>query len=189
LAQGQFLHCFRICQDTRLVLGLVRHQHLPARRAREGQDQARRERFLAFVRQASGDRGVARELQDFLVQQGNATQTSAALEEWLTDWDRRLSGLFHELEEYNEDFEALQLLTEHRSLFSAAELDELQALFGLYGLERDKRLSAGKDSAEYIEARQQHWNDLYHRAPTDVRRRVADRAVICYGLLLGDGDA
>jgi hypothetical protein len=182
--RGRFLRCFRILRDARKLLNEVRFQHLPAFRKHDRDDLARRERFLQFIRSSSGDPAVARELEEFVRLQCGTARRAERLEVVVKDLDRNFGRLYHELEEYNADFQALEQLEQHASLFSVEERQELQSLFGLYGLEPDKRLPPGKATLEHVAERQQHWIDVRHRAREPVRRQLAERAEACYGLLL-----
>jgi hypothetical protein len=80
----------------------------------------------------------------------------------------------------------MEQLEKHELLFTAEERDELKALFGLYGPERDKRLPPSTATLEHAAARQQHWIDLRHRSREPVRRQIAEHAEACYGLLLDE---
>ena len=92
--------------------------------------------------------------------------------------------LFHDMEEYNADFEALEQLEKGGSLFSAAELDELRSVLGLYGVEMEKRLPSGRATVGYAGERQQAWSEVNLSARDPVRRSLAERAVARYGLRL-----
>ena len=98
--------------------------------------------------------------------------------------DRNLGRLFHEMEEYNADFEALGQLEKAAPLFSEAELDELRSLLGLYGVEMEKRLPFGRATVEHAGERQQAWSEVSMSAHDPIRRRLAERAVARYGLIL-----
>ncbi len=92
--------------------------------------------------------------------------------------------MFARLGEYNADFEALQELEEQADAFSVAEIDELRALLGLYGFEREKRLRSRWASDDYLEERQQVWREVAMLSRHPSRCAVAQRAVARYGLLL-----
>ena len=66
------------------------------------------------------------------------------LEATVKQLDHQLATFFHEMEEYNADFEALEEIDKCRQLFSPAELEELRCLLGLYGVEPEKRIPAGR---------------------------------------------
>ena len=70
--------------------------------------------------------------------------------------------------------------------FSPAELDELRALLGLYGLELDKRLPPSRIAVAYVEQRQQYWSEIGARDRDPVRVLVAERAVSRYGHILDE---
>jgi hypothetical protein len=104
----------------------------------------------------------------------------------LRDLDRKLGVLFHALEEDNADFEGLQRLEKHAGEFTAAELDELRSLLGLYGMDTARRLGTSRRSVEAVTARQQFWAGVRVQDVSPVRRAVADRAESRYGLILGE---
>jgi hypothetical protein len=180
LKRSEFLRCYRIVGDVRRAIGAIRYQHLPALRQRERDEAARRERFLAFIRGAPGDREVARELAEWV--EKTAVAHAAPVKEAVEAVDRDLGRVFHTLEEYNADFEALQALEKHAGLFAGEELDELHGLLGLYGLGTAERLPAGHTrDTDYVERRQQYWRDLSMRD-----RAPAKRAVARLGLILDE---
>lgn len=181
--RSQFLRCYRIVNDATSLLNTIRYEHLPARRTQETEEQARLERFRRFIQQARGAPAVAQELLAFLDRQ--FPRRAGALEAAFRSLDREFGRIRNELEEHNADFEALQVMERHVSLFADAEHDELRALFGLYGLENVSRLPATHVSdVPYIEQRQQHWQQLTLWDRSLERRRVAERAVLRYGLIL-----
>ena len=182
--RGRFLRCFRILRDARKVLSDVRFRHLTAFRKHDRADLARRERFLEFIRSSPGDASVARELEEFVRLQCGTARRADRLEALLQDLDRQLGRLYHDMEEHNADFQALEQLEKHETLFSAEERDELKSLFGFYGLETDRRLPAGQVTIEYAAARQQHWMDIRLCSREAVRRDLAERAEARYGSLL-----
>jgi hypothetical protein len=87
-------------------------------------------------------------------------------------------------EEFNADFDALGQLDKAVPLFITAELDELRCLLGLYGVEIEKRLLFDRATIEHAGARQQAWSDVSMRARDSNRRKLAERAVARYGLIL-----
>jgi hypothetical protein len=184
--RARFLRCYRILNDARKVLGEVRFQQLPEFRKRDRDDRARQDRWLAFIRAAGGDQAVAQELEEVVAQHCGRGGRAERLEALLKELDRDLGRLFHDLEEHNADFEALELLHKYPELFSQAELDELRPLLGLYGVETAQRLPAGKATVSHVAARQQYWLDACRRARHPARRRVAERVEARYGLILGE---
>jgi hypothetical protein len=185
LKRSHVLRAYRIMKDTRQILDTIKFVHLPAARQREREQAVRRERFLAFIRQASGDTEVARELSAF-IQERLAPGIDA--EGVVRQLERACAGIFHDLEEYNADFEALQALEQgsQGGLFSPAELDELRALLGLYGMDLIKRLPSSQVSTSYVEDRQQHWSQVSAWERNPIRASVAERAVTRYGLILNE---
>ena len=173
--RARFLRCYRIASDARKVLNEIRYRHLPEFRTRDRADFARRERFLSFLRFAGGDRTVARELEDFISARGAARAERAdRLEAAVKEVDRELATLFHEMEEHNADFEALQEIEKCRELFPPPELEELRRVLGVDGVDLEKRLPAGRATVAYSSERQQAWREASLRARVPVRGRVAE---------------
>lgn len=184
--RARFLRCYRIASDARKIVNEIRFRQLPEFRKRDRADVAQRERFLSFVRAANGDRSVAKELEDFVSLQCGTAARADRLEATVKELDRQLATLFHEMEEYNADFAALEDIDKNRQLFSAAETEELRCLLGLYGVELDKRLPDGRASVAHASERQQAWSEACLRARDTIRYRVAERAQTRYGLILYD---
>jgi hypothetical protein len=177
--RSHLLRGYRTVNDARRVLSTIKFKHLLEFR----KDKARLERFLTFIRQAGGDPATAHELEAFI----HARFTErAGVEGVVQDLERAFARIFHELEEYNSDFEALQHMEDHANLFSPSQQDELRALLGLYGMEVQKRLPADCVAVAYVEERQQTWGQLSQRGRSPVVRGVAQRAVDRYGLILNE---
>jgi hypothetical protein len=121
---------------------------------------------------------------NFVTARCNTTAGTDRLESMLKDLDRQLGRLYHEMEEYNADFGALEELQTAASLFTDEERDELQPLLGLYGLETVKRIPPDKLTKTHAAARQQYWLDVRLRGSDPARRNVAARAETRYGLIL-----
>lgn len=190
LRRGAILRAYRIIADARQLLGVIKVTELARLRERRLDETARRERLLSFVRAVGGDQAVARDLQAFIEEHLDQRVDAEAI---VRDVERECARLYHGLEEFNADAEALHRLEEgtRRADFSSAELDELRALLGLYGLELEKRLPVGRIAVSYAEGRQQYWSEInaWDRNPTRVA--VAERAVARYGHILDEllGDA
>jgi GTPase Era involved in 16S rRNA processing len=182
--RAAYLRCFRIVNEGRAILGNIRLHELPKLKTRDREEQAQRERFLAFLRTAGGDRAVARELEELVTHVCGATRRGERLQIDLRQWCLGFDQLFRVLEEHNADFEVLQLLDQHADLFSEAERDELRPLLGLYGFENEKRLRSDKLTVDEVGRRQQHWHQLAFEQRNPIRTQVAERAVIRYGLIL-----
>ncbi len=182
--RAKFLRCYRILRDARQILNDIRYRHMPDLRKKDRDDQFRCERFLKFIRSAPGDTVVAKELEGFVSLQFGSAGRADRIEAIVKELDRNLGRLFHEMEEFNADFEALGELEKAASQFSPGELDELRCLLGLYGVEVEKRLRSGRATIEHAGARQQAWSDVSARARDSNRRRLAERAVARYGLIL-----
>jgi hypothetical protein len=158
--RAKFLRCYRVLNDARKILSTVRFRHLPEFRKKDREDKEKRDRFLGFIRTARGDSAIAKELEDFVsIQFGSACRADRA-EAVVRELDRNLGQLFHDMEEYNADFDALGQLEKGSSYFSAVELSELRPLLGLYGVEPDKRLPPGRATIEHAAERQQAWCEV-----------------------------
>ena len=184
--RATYLRCFRIVNETRNILSGIRLRELPKLKLRDREEQAQRERFLTYSRGAGGDRAAAKELEDFIARVCGTARRGEQLESELRRWSREFDQLFHDLEEYNADFEVLQLLDEYAGLFTDGERDELLPLLGLYGFENDKRLRSGKVSLAEVGRRQQHWHQFSFEQRSPIRTQVAERAVTRYGLILDE---
>ncbi len=184
--RARFLRCYRIANEARKIVNHIRYRQLPEFRKRDRADFATRERFLGFLRSSSGDPTVAMELKDFISAQCGTAGRADQLEAAVKEVDRELATLFHEIEEYNADFEALEEIDNCHQLFSPAELEELRCLLGLYGVELEKRLPAGRATVAHSSERQHAWREASLRARDPVRSRAAERAQARYGLILYD---
>ncbi len=178
--RSQLLRCHRILNDVRRVLNKITYTHLPALRRREREEQARQEQFLTFIRQAApANPQVAHDLETLVVRTcltGWAKRIQALLEELGQDF----AALSYQFEQYNSDFRALQQLLDNREVFSSAELDELQPLFGLYGLDIEKRLPPREVKCDYVATRQTYWRAVENIDAHAVRRAIAQQAVSRY---------
>ena len=184
--RARFLRCYRIASDARKIVNDIRYRQLPEFRQRDRADIARRERFLGFLHAAGGDPTVAQELEDFISVHCGTARRADRLEAIVKEVDHQLATLFHEMEEYNADFEALEEIDKCKQLFSPAELEELRCLLGLYGVELERRLPAGRATVAHASERQQAWSEARLRAREPARCRVAERAQARYGLILYD---
>ncbi len=188
LKRSELLRAYRILTDARRLIGTIRYRHLSELRRRERDEAARRERFLAFIRAAGGDRAVADELADWV--RKAAVPYVAPVVEAVDAVDRALGSAYHTLEAYNADFEVLQILEQHNERFTEAELDELRGVLGLYGLQTAERLPAERArDIDYVAVRQQHWREIRERDSSPERRAVADRVHDRLGLILAELDA
>jgi hypothetical protein len=177
--RGHLLRCYRILLDARKELRRIEYTYLADLRRREHEEQARLARFLQFIRQSPGDATVAQELSDYL--KTAFTARASDIEKAVEETDREIGYIFHELEEHNADFDALQTVDSHRWLFSDTEYAELRGLFGLYDLEPAKRLPpAHSNDRDYARERQRYWQRVCEDARALKKRDVAEQAVARY---------
>jgi hypothetical protein len=187
IQRGHIVRCYRIARDAWDVLNEIRYTHLPERRRETSQEKHRLDRFLRFIRRPAGDPETAAELEDFVLSHLDTNRRMNELEALHRDLDGELSAMFHQLLEYNEDFEVLQKLETSDGNFSEAELAELRPLLGLYGGGVEQRLPPGAANAEYVGWRQMYWGRRRTEAPSgSVQHAVADRAFTRYGLILDE---
>lgn len=182
--RGSLLRSYRIVNDALKMLKTVKFIYLPAFQQHEAEDTARRTRFLAFIRQVQqANPSTAQELEKFILEHLSPhTDLSLILQEM----EREIDRIKYVLEDYNRDFEALALIENHESLFAAEELHELRLLFGLYGLEIEKRLPpplAEHMTLSYLSRRQGYWEQKSQLGRTAIVRTVSQQSVRRYGLL------
>lgn len=181
--RGHLLRCYRTVHDVRRVLRRIRLTQLPKMEKGRRADEARLERFLRFVWASSLDVSTAIELEEFLRQHLDGGRRARGLERLVGELDELLSELFHELEEHNLDFAALQLLEDHGDAFAPAETNELRCLLGMYGAEVEKRL--GDASPEAAGRRQLFWRQVEAESPRgSARASIAAAAAARYGTIL-----
>lgn len=181
LKRSRFLRCYRIANDARRLLETIEYQHLPQARQRERDDETRRDQFLAFVRQSNGDPATARDLETYLK---TAFTRPAALDTVMHDLERAFGHIFHRLEEFSADYQALQLIESSPDLFTDPEREELGPLLGLYGLETERRLPPDRITVDHLEERQQFWRQKSQFDRQEARREVAERAATRYAFIL-----
>lgn len=184
-ARGHILRCFRIMDDAMAMLRTLRYDRITALHDAAAAAQLRHRRFSALLAGAFGDAAVRAELAAFLEDAlADAAAAPGRMEHALDEAQRLLERVYGTLVKNNHDFNALQTMMASVDLFSREEWDELEPLFGRYGLERSARLPGkGKDRA-YCAARQSHWSQRAHRERNPERRLVAQAAVERYGVLI-----
>jgi hypothetical protein len=181
--RGHVLRCFRILRDARKILSVIQYDKLPAGERKQRELKAKLEKFVAFAGRIGSERQTAGELADYL--RGEMNRVAASPRPQLEDVDRRVSSVYNILEEYNLDFEILQMLEERHSHFD--EYEELVTLFGRYGLEKESRVSKEMlADTDLLEKRQLYWHGIAMTAREPDRRAIADRADARYGLILGE---
>lgn len=187
IKRGHILRCYRIVNDARKILQRIRFDHLPECRRIARDDQAMLDRFVDFIEQDDAKSPVALELKAFLQGHLNGQQQLLQVNNLWRELDRELGMLYHDLLEYNADFDALRLLEDHIDDFASDELGELRALLGLYGMETDKRIRSTNLDIDYVGKRQLAWRQTRDSTPYGTfRRQVAERAFTRYGLILNE---
>jgi hypothetical protein len=187
--RGHILRCFRIMNDAKRLLRDLTYDHLPALREEARAAEARRRRFNELLARSFGDEKVKQELSAFIdAALAVCITLPKRAAEALGEAERLLATTYRTLDDYNSEFGALQKIREASGLFSDAEKQELEPLFGRYGLDLESRLPPGRsrDSA-FISGRQLFWNQRAHRE-RESRRLVAEAAVNRYGLIIAEND-
>ena len=182
--RSHLLRRFRIAADARRLLEEVRYRSLPAMRRQDAESNMQIARFVHFVESAPGELSTKREMIEFFTIQQSIRSQSEHLAVILQDVDRDLAHVFHELEESHSDFEALQVLDDHTQDFSPAERDELQALFGKFGVAIESRLTEAQLHVEWIEQQARVWTATARNSHGSARRQVSEFAVTRYQSLL-----
>lgn len=175
--RSRLLRCFCKVNQARQILRNL--HYLPASDRQDYRGKEKLEQYCRFIQQASvvgGDPTSAQEL-EILVKKSLASQAEP-LDTIVNELSRPLADIFHKLAEYNEDFGTFQIALRHNSLFSPAEMDELQALLGEHRQESEDPLSV-----EYVKERQRAWRRINVFDQDSLRRDVAARAVARYGLI------
>jgi hypothetical protein len=149
---------------------------LPKVKKRDLEEQSKRDRVLALIREVGGGRADARELEEFVTQVCGVVRFGDRLESDWRQWSRGFDDLFHDLEEHNADFEVLQFLDKHTELFSSQEREELRPLLGFNGFENEKRIPSANLTLEQVGQRQQYWHQLAFAQRSTIRAHVAERA-------------
>jgi hypothetical protein len=166
-------------------LKTIKYQRLPEFREGDRKEKARQDRFLDFLRQAERiNPTVAQDLKKYIEDEGRVTGRARRVEQLLEELEREFDTLFYLLDQYNLDFEVLHQLMSHRDAFSPTELDELEPLLGLHGMELEKRLPPGSVSLEYATKRQIYWREVSIDDASPLRRDVAQQVVSRYGFIL-----
>ncbi len=190
IERGHILRCHRIANDARTALDEIRYKYIPEHRRQARENKVRLNRFIDFIRRADDDPATAGELEDLVRRHVDMGRGVDELQRLYEDLRSELGTLLRELEEYNEDFGALQQLEEHKDGFTEDQLNELRSLLGRDGFEIETRLRLPPDTepdAGYVGRRQQHWTLVMTKAPNGTAKNlVAERAYKRYGSILGE---
>ena len=183
--RGRMLRSYRIVSDALRLLAGLTFKELRELKQHDANTKRDYTRYLNFILEAGGDPQVRSELEGFFRTHLRLEGRAERLEMLLRDGKRQMSLLQKTLEADHVDAEALQVLQDHRSLFSDGEYGELCALFGLYGREAEARLPAEGSTQAYITDRGLKWS-VEAQKSSSVRREVAGSACSRYEALLGD---
>jgi hypothetical protein len=189
LDRAQILRCHNLIAQAVRAVNEIKYTHLPESRREAKENRGRLDRFLSWLQTTHGDdQQVRSELETFLRQALSGTEGLTNRERLLGEFDAAVSKLSQQLIRYNDDFNAVRVLLDNKEQFSAAELDELSALYGLRGTDLRIRLAGVSATVEYIGGRQQFWRmEAEHNTRRgSARYLVAERADAAYGALLYD---
>ena len=183
--RSQILRCHRILNDAERVLQTIKYKRLPEFREGDRNEKARHDRFLAFLRQVEHvDPTVVHDLKKYIEDEGHLVERAKKVEQLLEQLERDFGSMSFQLNQYSIDFDALNKVMDHKAMFSPAEMDELQAVLGLYGMELEKRLSSGQVTFEYVGERQIYWREVGIDDANSLRRDVAQQVFSRYGFIL-----
>lgn len=187
--RGHILRCYATVNDALRILSDIKFTHLPQRRKEIHQERDRLERFVSLIRQAGGDSKTRSELEDFVYRYLDVNARVTELEELHAELSEEFDGLYHQLMQYNADFDALQRLEKSDHRFSDVELEELRPLLGMSGSELEKRLPPGKEDTGYAVERMLYWSGKMEQAPFgSARQIVAEQARKRYGIIYEELD-
>lgn len=181
LRRGSLLHCYRIVHEALKIREEVRTTQLVNVRKIDRENNAKRDRFIAFIKKRErDDPKTADELEQVCDERLKSREP--LLQDIISKMER-LNEINYELVNENEDFEALVRIEDFSELFSLEEREELERLLGLYGQENVDRLGPENMTPSYKEERQRYWIDRKERATVHKRivETVADRAIFRYG--------
>jgi GTPase SAR1 family protein len=183
--RSQLLRCHRILNDAYQVLKTIKFKHLPELREGDRKEKAQQDSFLNFIRQAEHiNPTVAQDLKKFIKEEGRLIGRAEKVKKLLEELERDFGIISYQLNQYSADFEALHQILDHKDLFLPAELDELQPLLGLHGMELERRLPPGQVSLGYATKRQIFWREISIDDANPLRREVAQQAMSRYGFIL-----
>jgi GTPase SAR1 family protein len=183
--RSQILRCHRILKDADQVLKTIKYKRLPEFREGDRKEKARQDRFLTFLRQVEHvNPNVVQDLKKYIEDEGHVTERAKRVEQLLEQLEREFGGISFQLNQYSMDFDALHQVLNHKDSFSPAELDELQAVLGLYGMDLEKRLPPGQVSFEYVREHQIYWRGISIDDANPLRRDVAQQVASRYGFIL-----
>ncbi len=191
VACGALLRCYRIVQNAEGVLESAEHEYVEGCCKADATARAAGERFLALLDRLAPaalphDRGTVDELAAFVAQHAGRPSKSGQVAAALAELRQRFAGLRRSLEARSADIATLQLVGDHRAEFSAAEVDEFEALFGGRGIELRQRTGGAADPRAFVRARQAHWQERSRLEAQPVRKQLAAKAAAWYSGLLHD---
>jgi|GEM_PF-660898 molecular chaperone DnaK len=195
--RGDLLRAYRIVQLAQDMLGdFIRH-HLTRVEEATYAELERYERYLNFIRASSGTSGthshsaVRAELEVFFQEALHTIKVRTQVRTQVLEAERRLTLLFHTLQDHHADQDALadlaNELAESPHTFTPEEQAELRALLGTYGRSREARLAGLLGTPEAIGQRMAYWANIARLGMIVPRRQsIAAVATQRYGILLDD---
>lgn len=189
IARGELLRYYRIVQDAEAILEDGGYEHVETCRATDTAAKLLEKRFHAVLKKLAPaalpqDRATVDELAAFVTRHLEQTSTVDKVREILAELLPRFAQLRRSLETWSVDIESLQILTDHKAIFTADEFDELHALFGGNGTDQQSRIGCASNLLDFVGSREPHW---YERSQCDVhpiRRQIATKAFARYGEIL-----
>jgi hypothetical protein len=189
IARGALLRHYRIVQDAEAILEDGGYEHVETCRTEDAAAKVLEKRFHTLLKRLAPaalpqDRGTVDELAAFVTRHLVQTSKADKVREVLAHLVPRFAELRRSLETWSDDIEALQILADNASLFSAAEMEELESLFGKHGEEVSQRLRHASDPRAFITSRQSHWHERSLVESHPVIRDLSSRASARYARLL-----
>lgn len=189
VARGALLRCYRVVQNAESIFEDAGYEHVESCRSADAAAKVLEARFLTVLKRLAPaalpqDQATVEELAAFVRRHSGQSSRSGQVHDVLNELLPRFAEMRRELEIWSEDITSLQTLADHKSLFSAAEIEELEALFGNSGWELHSRIRHAPEPQMFVRSRQTHWHESSQLETQPVRRQISASAAARYAHLL-----
>ena len=156
--RSKLLKAYRVMSDFHRYLDDLRKKRIYEYKDDIAEKHRKGQRFLELLNHVPSNEPALSELITFINDHFPATADAAPFKEQITKAIVHIEGALDELEACNADFNALNLLQNHRDFFMEAEVDELECVLGRFGLETKARLKHLEPAdRKALEERMLHW--------------------------------
>lgn len=189
IASGALLRYYRIVQDAEAILKAAGYEHVEACRSAGVAAKALEARFHTVLKRLAPaalpqDRKTVDEIAAFVTRHLTQASGTDGVSTVLDDLLAGFAKLRRSLEASIEDIDARQTLIANEALFTPAEREELESLFGKHGTDLANRLRHAPDPKAYITSRQSYWQARSQVETQATRLKIARMAAARYGTLL-----